>query len=54
MEKLNIIHRDIKPENILLSTSEEGSFTIGEGKKIRADLFDLRLADFGYAIFLPP
>lgn len=54
MEKLNIIHRDIKPENILLSTSEEGRFTIGESKKIRVDLFDVKLADYGYAIYLPP
>lgn len=54
MEKLNIVHRDIKPENILLTSNEDGKFTLGDGKKLRLDLFDLRLADFGYAIHLPP
>jgi serine/threonine protein kinase len=52
MDKLEIVHRDIKPENILVSTNEQGKFRIGEDKKNRVELLDIKLADFGYAIRL--
>lgn len=36
MTRKGIIHRDLKPENILFNSKQEG-------------VFDIRLADFGYA-----
>lgn len=39
MGRKSIIHRDLKPENILLNSKARG-------------VFDLRIADFGYAINL--
>ena len=37
MGRKGVIHRDLKPENILISSKEEG-------------VFDLRIADFGFAM----
>lgn len=39
MNRKGIIHRDLKPENILLNSKENG-------------VFDVRIADFGYATFV--
>lgn len=38
MNRKGIIHRDMKPENILIN------------KKVKSKVFDIRLADFGFAI----
>jgi calcium-dependent protein kinase len=41
MTRKGIIHRDIKPENILLTSKQPG-------------VFDIRLADFGFATVVEP
>jgi len=40
MARKRIVHRDLKPENILLHSKQNG-------------VFDVRLADFGFATRLP-
>jgi serine/threonine protein kinase len=39
MARKGIVHRDLKPDNVLLYSKEQGTF-------------DIRVADFGYAIEL--
>jgi serine/threonine protein kinase len=42
MHKRNIVHRDIKLDNILISKVEDG------------ESYDIKIADFGLARFMPP
>ncbi len=42
MHKRNIVHRDIKLDNILIKKVEDG------------ESFDVKIADFGLARFMPP
>ena len=42
MHKRNIVHRDIKLDNILITKVEDG------------ESYDVKIADFGLARFMPP